>query len=114
MKRTGLYKAYEYGLEYIDGDTDEQMTFNNIIVLTTSISVIDDVGRLSVKLTGTGDGYFICGGKWTPITWQRDSNYEAFTYYLGWNKTELRHWDAPFIGSCPKPRFGRHLKNKLM
>lgn len=79
---TDLYNAYEYGLEYTDGDTDEQMTFKNIIVLTTSISVIDDVGRLSVKLIGSGDGYFICGGKWVAITWQRDSNYEAFSYYL--------------------------------
>lgn len=79
---TGLYTAYEYGTNYVDGNTNENMTFKNIIVLKTSISVIDDVGRLSVKLTGSGDGYFICGGKRVDITWQRDSNNEAFSYYL--------------------------------
>ena len=79
---TGLYTAYEYGANYIDGNTDENMTFTNVIVLTTSISVIDDVGRLSVKLTGSGSGYFICGGKSAEITWERNSNTEAFSYYL--------------------------------
>lgn len=78
---TGLYTAYEYGARYTDGNTGEDMTFKNILVLKTSISVIDDVGRLSVKLTGSGDGYFICGGKYTEITWERNSNTEAFSYY---------------------------------
>jgi hypothetical protein len=79
---TGLYTAYEYGANYVDGNTGDNMTFRNLMVLTTSISVVDSVGRLSVKLTGEGDGYFICGGKYVPITWQRDSSTSAFRYYL--------------------------------
>lgn len=78
---TGLYTAYEYGVNYTDDNTKQNMTFKNLLVLTASISVVDDVGRLSVKLTGGGSGYFICGGKYTQITWQRDSNTEAFSYF---------------------------------
>ncbi len=79
---TDLYTAYEYGNNYIDGNSGDNMTFKNIIVLTTKISVIDSVGRLAVTLTGSGEGYFITGGKRTEITWQRDSNDAPFSYFL--------------------------------
>ncbi|MEG1633257.1 MAG: DUF3048 domain-containing protein [Oscillospiraceae bacterium] len=79
--KTDLYTAFEYGINYVDGNTKDNMTFKNIIVLTAPISVLDDVGRLSVKLTGEGEGYFICGGKYTPITWTRGANDEPFVYH---------------------------------
>lgn len=78
----GLYYAYEYGSEYVDDAAGVQMTFKNLLFLTTDVSVIDDVGRLSVRTTGTGEGYFVCGGKCVEITWERESNTEPFRYYL--------------------------------
>ncbi len=79
---TGLYSAFEYGAEYIDGNSGDQMTFKNIIVLETSISVLDSVGRLAVELTGTGKGWFITDGKSVEITWSRDEKTDRFSYYL--------------------------------
>lgn len=86
---TGLYTAYEYGADYVDGNSGDSMTFKNVLVLTTDIAVLDDVGRLSVRTTGTGDGYFLCGGSYVPITWARASNTAPFTYYLA-DGAELR------------------------
>lgn len=79
---TGLYSAFEYGAEYIDGNSGDQMTFTNVIVLETSISVLDSVGRLAVELTGTGKGWFVTGGKSVEITWSRDEKTDRFSYYL--------------------------------
>lgn len=86
---TGLYSAYEYGADYVDGNSGDTMTFKNVLVLSTDIAVLDDVGRLSVRTTGTGDGYFLCGGKYVPITWERAANTDSFSYYLA-DGTELR------------------------
>lgn len=78
----GLYYAFEYGSEYVDDEYDVQMSFKNLLFLTTDVSVIDDVGRLRVRTTGTGDGYFVCGGKCVEITWERETNTDPFRYYL--------------------------------
>ena len=78
----GLYYAFEYGSEYMDDEYGVQMTFKNLLFLETDVSVIDDVGRLRVRTTGTGEGWFVCGGKCVEITWERESNTEPFRYYL--------------------------------
>lgn len=66
----------------MDDAAGVQMTFKNLLFLTTDVSVIDDAGRLSVRTTCTGEGYFVCGGKCVEITWERESNTEPFHYYL--------------------------------
>lgn len=43
----------------MDDAAGVQMTFKNLLFLTTDVSVIDDAGRLSVRTTGTGEGYFV-------------------------------------------------------
>lgn len=78
----GLYYAFEYGSEYVDDDAGVQMTFKNLLFLTTDVSVIDSAGRLRVRTTGTGEGWFVCGGKCVEITWERESNTDPFRYYL--------------------------------
>ena len=55
-----------------------------MLVLETSISVIsgDTAGRLSVRLTGAGDGTFFCGGKSIPIQWSKADRNSPFVYTL--------------------------------
>ena len=78
----GLYYAFEYGSEYMDDEYGVQMSFKNLLFLETDVSVIDDVGRLRVRTTDTGEGWFVCGGKCVEITWEREMNTDAFRYYL--------------------------------
>lgn len=78
----GLYSGMQYGGDWIDETTGEPLTFSNVLVLFAHTSVLDSAGRLSVTLTGTGDGYFACGGKYIPITWSRESVEDSFTYTL--------------------------------
>lgn len=78
-----LYYAYEYGSEYTDIENGVQLTFTNVVALKTSVSAIlnDDKGRIETVTTGTGTGYFICGGKYAEINWSREEGGQ-FVYTL--------------------------------
>jgi hypothetical protein len=81
---TGRYLISQYGSAYTDGNTGEQVGVTNVLILETSISVIsgDSYGRLSVKLTGSGQGTYFCGGKSVPIQWSKADRNSQFVYTL--------------------------------
>ncbi len=79
---TGLYLVSEYSEPYVDGNTGEQVTVKNVLVILADHQVLDSVGRRAVDLVGEGKGYFACDGKYVPITWQKDSYDSQFTYSL--------------------------------
>ena len=60
-------------LPYVDGNNDEQIAVTNVLVLQTDVKPIkgDSAGRQTVRLTGSGSGYFACGGQYIPITWSK-------------------------------------------
>ena len=79
---TGRYLVGQYGEAYIDGNTGEQVGVTNVLVLETRIRVIsgDTEGRLSVQMTGEGQGTFLCGGKAIPIHWSKADRNSPFVY----------------------------------
>lgn len=87
----GVYKKIQYSAPHIDGNTGEQLTFENAVFLYCPQHLIagDDAGRLAVDFTGTGSGYYISGGKYEPITWSKPSRTEPYTLYASDGKTEL-------------------------
>ncbi|MEA4832822.1 MAG: DUF3048 domain-containing protein [Oscillospiraceae bacterium] len=70
---TKKYYRSQYGAPTIDALNGKQVCFENVIVIFTLRHEIDDYGRLFVELTGTGEGYYACEGKYIPIKWKRDS-----------------------------------------
>ena len=83
MGAGGRYLVSQYGAAYTDGNTGEQVGVTNLLVLETSIYVIsgDTAGRLSVKLTGSGEGTYFCGGKAVPITWSKAERNSPLVYH---------------------------------
>lgn len=81
---TGLYRVGQYGGAYTDGNTGAQVGVTNVLFLETDIYQIagDSAGRLSVKLTGTGNGAYFCGGKSIPIQWSKADRNSPFVYRL--------------------------------
>jgi len=79
---SGKYLVGQYGKEHVDGDTGEQVSAVNVLVLKTSTAVLDDVGRLRVRTTGEGEGLYFCGGKCVPIRWSREDRNSPFVYSL--------------------------------
>lgn len=78
----GKYESYEYGDAYVDGNTGDTMAFTNIIVIRCSSTTDSSGYRVFHTLTGTGNGYFACGGKIVPIKWSRSGDTANFVFTL--------------------------------
>lgn len=78
----GKYLVFEYGGKYVDGNTDQQVGTENVLILFTDVNNIagDNKGRINVRTTGEGEGFYACGGKYIPISWSRPDVHDAFTY----------------------------------
>lgn len=65
----------KHDLPYVDGSNNAQVAVTNVLVLQTDVNLIkgDSAGRLTVRLTGSGSGWFACGGQYIPITWSKAS-----------------------------------------
>lgn len=86
LEDSGLYTMDQYGDDYIDGNTGEEVTFRNVLILYAETwngaDPGESYGRVYMTLTGEGTGHFACGGKVIDIFWTRDGEDEPFRYYL--------------------------------
>lgn len=81
---TGLYTAHQYEMTHIDGNTEEPVTYRNVITLYTSHtkSVVSNTTRSFYELVGSGTGHMAVDGKIVPILWSHDSYEAPFIYTL--------------------------------
>lgn len=77
---TGFYTGYQFGSDYIDGTTGKAVEFKNLLVLYADTKILDNDGRRSVDLTGSGKGHFVCGGLTIPILWSHSGTGKPFIY----------------------------------
>lgn len=93
--------------DYVD-ENGTHLSFTNVIVLNVPLSQTGDYkGHVAMDMTGTGTGYFCCGGKYVPIKWSRSSLNDSFHYTLndgtklclGVGKTFVSVVDLDSIGS---------------
>ncbi|MDD4772773.1 MAG: DUF3048 domain-containing protein [Eubacteriales bacterium] len=73
--KTDTYKRYQFnGVPHIDGANDEQLEFTNVLILNLPHSYTGDAyGHVNVDTVGSGDGYYVSGGKYIPIVWTKKS-----------------------------------------
>ena len=77
----GTYSFQQYGLNYVDGLNGETVRFENVLILKTWVGLQPGSDyRLAVGMTGSGTGYYACGGKMIEINWSRDSETAPFVY----------------------------------
>lgn len=81
---SGLYKASEYGSDWMDANTRTQLAFKNVIVVYADQwkNKEPSYTRSYYDLTGTGSGVFACNGKLVSIKWTRDGLRDSFHYTL--------------------------------
>ena len=76
------YKKSQYSAPHIDSNTNEQIAFENVIVLAANYyNTNDSYAHLMLDFTGTGKGYYFSGGKIQKITWSKKDTstpYELF------------------------------------
>lgn len=79
--QTGLYKRFMRGNPHIDDLTKSQLCAKNIIIQFAKNTVMDDENRQDIFLVGTGRGYFISGGKYINIKWEKKSRSGKTMFY---------------------------------
>jgi hypothetical protein len=68
---TGTYQRWQYNKPHADKDGN-QLEFNNILVLFCKhTGPLDSSGRIDVTTTGEGEGYYISGGKYIDIKYNK-------------------------------------------
>lgn len=79
---SGKYLVSQYGASHADGNTGEQLAVTNVLLLETNCHVIsgDELGHMSITVTGEGNGWFACGGEYIPICWSKSSSSSQLTY----------------------------------
>lgn len=78
----GLYYRSIYGKADVDGATNEQLSFKNIIIQSTYYEVRDAKGYLAFQVHDTTrDGYYITNGKAIHVNWKKTADYEPTKYY---------------------------------
>ena len=78
------YISTQRNERYIDGNNNNQVAVSNVIVIKTDISRIpgDGSGRLSIRITGSGTGYYFNRGRYTEISWYSPNDTSQFEYTL--------------------------------
>ena len=97
---TGLYFRSQYGQPHKDKTTNAQLSVTNVVYLKTSISAIsgDDAGRIDVKTTGSGSGYYISKGKAQEIKWsKKDLSSPLKLYDLNGNELAINKGKTWFM-----------------
>jgi len=62
-------------------ETNRQILADNVVVIATSMKVIDEVGRLEIKTLGTGKAIVYKSGQVTTAIWQKDSLNSRTRFY---------------------------------
>ena len=77
-----VYHLRQFNRDFVDANDNSKPAFTNVLVIKTSVSGIagDGAGRQNVSTTGTGEGFFICGGKYVEINWSRQNKQSPYTY----------------------------------
>lgn len=99
-----VYKRSMSNKPNVDLQTGEQYTAKNIIIYQVKNYTLNDgdhKGRQDLSNIGTGNGYFVSGGYYIPITWEKKSH-SSQTIYKYTNGEELVVNDGnTFIQICP-------------
>lgn len=80
---TNTYDKFMNGHTHVDGKTGEQLSFSNVFILETSISVKDAVGHKNLNWQGSSSskGYYISNGYVQRIRWSQSSESSYLKFY---------------------------------
>ncbi len=98
---TGSYDYYENGKLSQDGEDNQTVSFQNVILQACSFTQYDKNGYLIYNVIGTGVGFYCTGGKMIPIIWQKNSETGATKYYTAAGAELTLNAGKTYIGICP-------------
>lgn len=81
-EKSHLYYKEHSGKDHRDRRTGKQLSFTNVFLLETEISVRDEAGRLDLNWQGGRDhkGYYVSEGGVCPVTWEKADEYSNLVF----------------------------------
>ncbi|MCZ8516185.1 DUF3048 domain-containing protein [Paenibacillus filicis] len=104
------YKRSINGIKHIDLNNHEQLSAANVIVMGTDHRVLDEEGRLDVRLTGTGPALLFQNGKARIVEWKRTEVNEPVRCYEKGQEVTLRPGQTHILIVPMKPSFEGHVQ----
>ncbi|MGN0156614.1 MAG: DUF3048 domain-containing protein [Lachnospiraceae bacterium] len=81
-EETQMYNYFEYGDPHLDGATNEQLCFKNLLIQYCTFHQYDENGYLIFNCIDRGKaGYYVTNGKAIPVTWAKTSDTDPTRYY---------------------------------
>jgi len=81
-----VYFMRQYNRDLIDANNGKQLSFSNILVLVNRDSALQGqhagAGRRDMTFVGSGEGFFVHGGKYIEIEWSRADKSSQFVNTL--------------------------------
>lgn len=77
------YLKYQYnGKAQVDaGNNNQQLAFDNVVILFAEISTIDGTQLVKVDYQAGGEGYYFTQGQYQKITWEKTEYANPFKFY---------------------------------
>ena len=72
-----LYYRYQYGVEQIDDQTNEQLRYKNLIIMFVEYNDLIE-GLQDINWDKTGTGFYVCDGEYVAINWRKDNGVLKF------------------------------------
>ncbi len=81
---SGTYKRFQYGEAHMDAEYDVQLAFGNVFVLFMKARDVpgSELHLVEITTTGSGTGYYACGGKAVEIKWSKKDHASPMIYTL--------------------------------
>lgn len=96
---TDSYSYWQYGKEMLDENDNTAEAFKNVIVI---LAPTENKGVYHVAdLSGSGDGYFACGGKIVPIKWTHANETDPFSFTLTDGTPLMQEVGSSYIAIAP-------------
>lgn len=96
---TDAYAYNQYSKAMVDENTGAAEEFKNVIVILAPTS---NLGVYHVAdLSGSGDGFFACGGKIIPIKWSHANETDPFTFTLTDGTALAQEAGSTYIAIAP-------------
>ncbi|MBU3105742.1 DUF3048 domain-containing protein [Clostridium gasigenes] len=76
-----VYKKSMDGKIALDASTNKQLSFANVVIQKTTISLQDDNLHLDIDLIGEGDGYVFSNGRYVNVLWKKSNENDKTILY---------------------------------
>lgn len=78
---TSSYLRFEFGGPHIDGKTNQQLHFTNVIVMTAAATVVDSSGHVLIDQIGSGPATVFFDGQAIKGTWKKVDRTSRTRFY---------------------------------